>query len=145
MIEIILAKITSDLSTIDILINNAGIVVNKSFEAISWVEWQRIFQVNFFGPMRLIRDLLPQLRRARRAHVVNIGSIGGFQGSVKFKGLSAYSASKAALANLTESLAVEFADDQISINCLCPGSVSTPMFAEAFSWTRRWNRHRIHG
>ncbi|HYW96685.1 MAG TPA: SDR family oxidoreductase, partial [Bacteroidales bacterium] len=64
--------------------------------------------------------------------VVNIGSMGGFQGSVKFSGLSHYSASKAALAVLTECLAVEYNQTGIAFNCLAIGSVSTGMLNEAF-------------
>ena len=65
-------------------------------------------------------------------HVVNIGSMGGVQGSVKFPGLSIYSASKAALATLTECLAAEYPDKNIYFNCLALGAVQTEMFDEAF-------------
>ena len=67
-----------------------------------------------------------------RGHVINISSIGGVQGSVKFAGLSAYSSTKAALACLTECLAEEFKDLNISFNCLALGAVQTEMLEEAF-------------
>jgi len=75
---------------------------------------------------------LPFMGRAGDTHIVNIGSMGGFQGSTKYPGLSWYSASKAALANLTESLGMEFSNKRIFINCLALGSVQTEMLEEAF-------------
>lgn len=66
------------------------------------------------------------------SHIVNIGSMGGVQSSKKFTGLSAYSASKGALSILTECLALEFARDEISVNCLALGAVSTEMQKSAF-------------
>jgi NAD(P)-dependent dehydrogenase (short-subunit alcohol dehydrogenase family) len=80
----------------------------------------------------LIRELLPFMGRAGDTHIVNIGSMGGFQGSSKYPGLSFYSASKAAIANLTESLAVEFCNTKIFVNCLALGAVQTEMLAQAF-------------
>jgi NAD(P)-dependent dehydrogenase (short-subunit alcohol dehydrogenase family) len=66
------------------------------------------------------------------SHIVNIGSMGGFQGSVKFPGLAAYSSSKAALHTLSECLAFELADTGIKINCLALGSAQTEMLEAAF-------------
>jgi NAD(P)-dependent dehydrogenase (short-subunit alcohol dehydrogenase family) len=66
------------------------------------------------------------------SHIVNIASMGGFQGSSKYKGLSYYSASKAALACLTECLATEFQESKIKVNCLALGAVQTEMFEAAF-------------
>ena len=68
----------------------------------------------------------------RGSHVVNIGSMGGFQGSSKFRGLSVYSAAKAAISVLTETLAMEYSDSGISFNCLAFGSVQTEMLEVAF-------------
>jgi short-subunit dehydrogenase len=115
-----------------ILINNAGFLVNKPFDRIGPKEVMQMFRVNFLGPSMLIRELLPFMGRAGDTHIVNIGSMGGFQGSTKYPGLSWYSAGKAALANLTESLSAEFINNSIFINCLALGSVQTEMLAEAF-------------
>src|SRR5581483_7914106 len=87
-------------------------------------------QSNFIGHVRIIQNLLPLM--PANAHIVNIGSMGGFQGSSKFPGLSAYSASKAALHNLTECLAQEFIDLGIKVNCLALGSAQTEMLEKAF-------------
>lgn len=116
---------------IHILINNAGYLSYSSFENTSFEEVKQIFDVNFFGPYTLIQQLMPNLK-AGKAHVVNIGSMGGFQGSAKFSGLSAYSASKAALANLSECLANEFSNDGVKFNCLALGAVNTEMLKKAF-------------
>lgn len=118
--------------SLDVIINNAGFLVNKPFEKISFSEVEKIFQTNLFGIMRLIHFSLPWLKKSSAAHIVNIGSMGGFQGSAKFPGLSVYSSSKAALACLSECLAEEFRQDKISVNCLAIGAVQTEMFTEAF-------------
>ena len=89
-------------------------------------------QINFIAPAELIRLCLPFLGGNQSSHVVNIASMGGFQGSVKFKGLSVYSATKAALASLTECLAAEYAQQKIFFNCLALGAVRTEMLQEAF-------------
>jgi NAD(P)-dependent dehydrogenase (short-subunit alcohol dehydrogenase family) len=117
---------------VDILINNAGTLVNKPFEQISAEEITRILTVNYTAPALLIRNLLPLLRAAKQSHVVNITSMGGFQGSIKFKGLTHYSASKAALASLTECLAEEFKNEGLIFNALALGAVQTEMLEQAF-------------
>ena len=89
----------------DIVINNAGLLINESFEKTSNIDIQNIYQVNVFAPITLLQNLIPILDNDKTCHIVNIGSMGGVQGSVKFPGLSIYSSSKAALANLTECLA----------------------------------------
>jgi 3-oxoacyl-[acyl-carrier protein] reductase len=116
---------------VNILVNNAGALISKPFEQISSEEIERIFTVNYMAPALLIKNLLPMLK-AGQAHVLNITSIGGFQGSVKFKGLSHYSASKAALASLTECLAEEYRNDKVFFNALALGAVQTEMLHEAF-------------
>ena len=116
---------------VDILINNAGTMVSKPFDQISSDDINKLFTVNYTAPALLIKTLLPLLK-AGRAHVVNITSMGGYQGSLKFKGLSHYSASKAALASLTECLAEEYKMDGLVFNALALGAVQTEMLAEAF-------------
>ena len=115
---------------LDGLINNAGVLINKPFIEQSDSDWQLQIDVNLMAPVRLSRASLPYLSQG--SHIVNIGSMGGFQGSSKFPGLSAYSVSKGALSILTECLATELADKKISCNCLCLGAVYTEMLQEAF-------------
>jgi NAD(P)-dependent dehydrogenase (short-subunit alcohol dehydrogenase family) len=118
--------------TIDILINNAGILVNKPFETLQPEDIDYVMTVNFKVPILLIQHLLDRFNNSSVRHVVNIGSMGGFQGSSKFPGLSIYSASKAALASATECLATEYADRGIRFNCLALGAVQTEMLSNAF-------------
>jgi len=116
--------------SIGILINNAGHLVNKPFPEHSEEDISASVAVNFTSAALIIAELLPLMNRG--AHVVNIGSMGGYQGSMKFPGLAWYSATKGALAILTECLAAEYAERGISFNCLCPGAVQTEMFSKAF-------------
>lgn len=113
-----------------VLINNAGLLVNKPFNALQNDDFDQMFAINVKAPFQLIRFLLPHFMPG--SHIVNIGSMGGFQGSVKFQGLSLYSASKAALAVLTECLATELNDYNIRCNCLALGAAQTEMLEQAF-------------
>jgi NAD(P)-dependent dehydrogenase (short-subunit alcohol dehydrogenase family) len=122
--------VSSVFSILDILINNAGTLVNKRFTELSDSEVRQMMEINYFTPVALIRSLFPLMKKG--SHIVNISSMGGFQGSAKFEGLSCYSASKAATACLTECLASEFSESGVSVNCLAPGSVATEMLSEAF-------------
>jgi NAD(P)-dependent dehydrogenase (short-subunit alcohol dehydrogenase family) len=114
------------------LINNAGEILNKKFEAIRPAELEKVYATNVYAPFFIIQALLPFMNGSGRKHIVNIGSMGGFQGSSKFPGLSAYTSSKAALAVLTECLAEEFKGKDIAVNCLALGSVQTEMLSRAF-------------
>jgi len=115
---------------VDILINNAGKLINKPFENLTSADFLEVYKVNVFAVAELTRLLIPFL--AKGSHVVNISSIGGIQGSMKFPGLAAYSSSKGALLTLTEVLAEEYKEQQISFNALALGAVQTEMLEEAF-------------
>lgn len=122
--------IKSKFDKVDILINNAGALINKPFLETSSEDFVAMLQSNILGHVNMIKHIVPLMTEG--GHIVNIGSMGGVQGSVKFPGLSAYSASKGALAVLTEVLAEEFKDKNIKVNCLALGSSQTEMFEEAF-------------
>lgn len=117
---------------LDALVNNAGRLINKPFLDTTAAEGRALFEANFFAPAALTRICLPFMKASSLKHVVNISSMGGFQGSAKFPGLSYYSASKAALGNLTECLAEELKEDGIAMNALALGAVQTEMLEEAF-------------
>ena len=117
---------------VDVLINNAGEIVNKPFEKITAKELRSVYNTNVFGPFTLIQTLLPYFNKKQKVHIVNVGSFGGFQGSSKFPGLSAYSSSKAALCGLTECLAEELKPKNIAVNCLAIGAAQTEMLGKAF-------------
>lgn len=125
-------RIADHANHLDILVNNAGYLPKSPFLELSESEWLRSYSVNLFGPVKLIRCLWPLLEKAHAAHVVNISSMGGVQGSVKFGGLSAYSSAKGALSILTECLAEEFKETTVNFNCLAFGAVRTEMLEEAF-------------
>ena len=118
------------LGTIDILINNAGSLINKSFLTTTEADLAEMLESNVMSHFKMIQNTLPLMKSG--SHIVNIGSMGGFQGSVKFPGLAAYSASKAALHTLSECLAFELADQGIKVNCLALGSAQTEMLEKAF-------------
>ncbi|MBN1142985.1 MAG: SDR family oxidoreductase [Bacteroidales bacterium] len=128
----LLKRLPVTVSHIDILINNAGVLINKPFLETDLDEIQRLFYTNCFAPALLIRHLMPFLGGKTVSHVVNISSMGGFQNSMKFPGLAYYSASKAALACLTECLSEELKDSKVVFNCLALGAVQTEMLEEAF-------------
>jgi len=115
---------------VDILINNAGTLINKAFSKTSTEDFITIYKTNVFAVAELTRLLLPFLQKG--SHVVNISSMGGIQGSMKFAGLAAYSSSKGALITLTELLAEEHKDQGIAFNVLAIGAVQTEMLTKAF-------------
>lgn len=124
-------KLFESLPKIDILINNAGKLVNKPFLELCAADIESSYQVNVMGVMETVQAAVPKMLE-HGGHIVNISSMGGFQGSVKFAGLSAYSTSKAAVVSFTELFAEEFKETKIKMNCLCLGAVQTEMLAEAF-------------
>ena len=129
-ISTICNALNSDNARLDVLINNAGLLINKPFVESTRNDWQLQLECNLIGPALLIKNMVNHFNEG--SHIINIGSMGGFQGSSKFPGLSSYSASKGALSILTECLAGELSNLKISVNCLCLGAVQTEMLADAF-------------
>lgn len=123
--------IFSDFGSIDILINNAGYLVKKDFVDLTAEDLISSYQVNVIGVMQTVQAAVSMMQE-NGGHIVNISSMGGFQSSMKFAGLSAYSTSKAAVVSFTELFAEEFKETAIKMNCLCLGSVQTEMLEEAF-------------
>lgn len=115
---------------VDFLINNAGLLVNKPFMELTPSDILESYKVNVLSVFSTIQAILPLMNN--QGHIVNISSMGGFQGTMKFAGLAAYSSSKAALVNLTEMLAEEYKHTQLKFNCLCLGAVQTEMLQAAF-------------
>jgi NAD(P)-dependent dehydrogenase (short-subunit alcohol dehydrogenase family) len=111
---------------LDILFNNAGVVLVKSIEEMTEAEWDRLMAINlkavFFG----CKHAIPHMRKTGGA-ILNTGSIGSFTGQL---GTPAYIASKGAVALLTKSLALDYGRDGIRVNCICPGITDTPMLRE---------------
>ncbi len=115
---------------VDVLINNAGKLINKPFVELTSDDFLEVYKVNVFAVAELTKNLIPFLSKG--SHVVTISSMGGIQGSLKFSGLAAYSSSKGAVITLSELLAEEHKEQQISFNVLALGAVQTEMLEEAF-------------
>ncbi|GIM53840.1 SDR family NAD(P)-dependent oxidoreductase [Capnocytophaga cynodegmi] len=115
---------------VDVLINNAGKLINKPFEMLTREDFFQVYDVNIFGVARLIQTVIPFMSKG--SHVVTISSMGGIQGSMKFTGLAAYSSSKGAVITLSELLAEEYKEKGIAFNALALGAVQTEMLSEAF-------------
>ncbi|NOR86238.1 MAG: SDR family NAD(P)-dependent oxidoreductase [Bacteroidales bacterium] len=115
---------------LDILINNAGHLVVKPFMEMNDDDFDSQFSINVKSVYKICQIAIPLMKRG--GHIVNISSMGGVQGSVKFPGLSLYSASKGAVSLLTESLAAELVGQEISVNALAFGAVDTDMLRSAF-------------
>lgn len=124
-------SIFNEIGSFDILINNAGYLVNKPFPEITHEDYTLSYQINVIGVMETVQSALLHLNKTS-SHIVNISSMGGFQSSMKFPGLTAYSTSKAALCSFTELFSEEYKETSIAMNCLCLGAVQTEMLEEAF-------------
>lgn len=122
--------ITNQWQHVDVLINNAGTLLNKPFSETTIKNFEQVYKTNVFGVAELTRIVVPFMKN--ESHVVTISSMGGVQGSLKFPGLSAYSSSKAAVITLTELLAEEYKASGPSFNVLALGAVQTEMLEEAF-------------
>jgi NAD(P)-dependent dehydrogenase (short-subunit alcohol dehydrogenase family) len=129
-IKTTLLSIKANTSGVEVIINNAGKFLNQNFLNTNLKDVKSVYETNIFGVFAITSMCMNMFTGIK--HVVNISSMGGIQGSVKFPGLAAYSSSKAALICLTELLAEEFKDEPIAFNCLALGAVKTEMLEEAF-------------
>jgi 3-oxoacyl-[acyl-carrier protein] reductase len=141
-IERVVAEVADRFGRIDILVNNAGISIPVAIDDPGWEEaWARTLAVNMSGQARLIRACLPHLRQRGQGRVVNIASTEGLGAT---SGLSPYTASKHGVIGLTRSLAVELGRSGVTVNCVCPGPITTgmtePIPAEARA---RFARRRV--
>jgi NAD(P)-dependent dehydrogenase (short-subunit alcohol dehydrogenase family) len=115
-----------------ILIHNAGVLINKPFESIEDSDVDLLFKINYLSPLKITRRLMPWLKTVSRAHCIFMGSMGGFQGSSKYPGLSVYSSVKSAVSTLGECLAEEYKASGVTFNTLALGAVDTEMLQNAF-------------
>lgn len=115
-------------STIDVLVNNAGITgPNVKLWEYPAQDWRQVFAVNVDGTFHCCRAVVPHMRERNYGRIVNIASVAGKEGNPN---ASAYSASKAAVIALTKSLGKELADTSVRVNCVTPAAVRTPLFAQ---------------
>ena len=115
----------------DIVVNNAGAIDVEPLIDTTLEQWRRMFAVNVEAVFLTCRRALPSMIERGRGAIVNVASISGIPGPEKFPGFVSYCASKAAVISLTESLAVEIKSSGVRVNAVSPGSVDTPMWAEA--------------
>lgn len=114
---------------LDILVNCAGVIYrNRTVEQTTEEEWDTTFAVNVRGTFLMCKYAMPELRQ-RKGSIVNVAS---YVGLVGFRGASAYAASKAAIVNLTRSIALDHAREGVRANAVCPGSVDTEMIHAAW-------------
>ncbi len=118
------AELRARAGAIDILVNNAGITLLGNLLDTPLIDAERLFRINVLAPFALMQAVLPDMVAAKRGSVVNIASDQAFIGK---RASAAYGASKAALAQLTKSAALDWAPHNIRFNCVAPGSTDTPM------------------
>jgi meso-butanediol dehydrogenase/(S,S)-butanediol dehydrogenase/diacetyl reductase len=114
---------------LDILINAAGIEIEKTIEDTTLEEWNRIFAINVTGMFLTSKYALPLLRKSDGASVINFGSYDGY---IADPGLAAYCATKGAVHALTRAMACDHGPEGIRVNAICPGYVDTPMLQSFF-------------
>ncbi|HEX5325185.1 MAG TPA: SDR family NAD(P)-dependent oxidoreductase, partial [Acetobacteraceae bacterium] len=130
-IEARVAALLRQVGPTDILVNNAGVTVLGSVAETTLAELEGVFRVNFIAPYALMRAVLPGMVARRRGVIVNIASD---QALVGRPVSAAYGASKAALAQLSKSAALDWARHGIRVNCIAPGSTETAMLADVIDW-----------
>ena len=117
-------RATAEFGFIDTVVNNAGIAQQKLFTDLSDADWDRMINVNLGGTFRICRAALPEMIRQKRGTIINISSMWGQVGA---SCEVAYSAAKAGMIGLTKALAKEVAPSGITVNCIAPGAIRTPM------------------
>ena len=134
-----LADCREQFGGIDILVNNAGLLIEGTAEETSDATWDKIFDVDLKGLFRGCRAVIPQMRQRGGGAIVNLASIDALSGAI---GHLAYSASKGGVTALTRSLATDHAVDNIRVNAVCPGTITTPMVEKMFKDTGDINAAR---
>ncbi len=119
-----IAKVMQLYKRIDALINNAGVVLVKPFEQITWEEYQRTVNINLGGIFLMCKYVLPVMKEQKHGTIVNMGSVSGHVGQIDHV---MYGATKGAIIAMTRALAWEVAAFNIRVNSISPGSVDTPM------------------
>jgi NAD(P)-dependent dehydrogenase (short-subunit alcohol dehydrogenase family) len=112
------------LGQIEGLVNCAAVQIPGATAATSLKDWQRTLSVNLTGAFLTMREVIPAMRRSRSGAIVNVSSVAGF---LPQRDTAAYATSKAALINLTRAAAVDHGRDGVRVNCVCPGTIRTPL------------------
>jgi meso-butanediol dehydrogenase/(S,S)-butanediol dehydrogenase/diacetyl reductase len=124
-----MAHVDQQCGKLDILVNAAGIEIEKTIEQTSLADWNRIFAINVTGTFLTSKHALPLLRKSGSGSIINFGSYDGF---IADPGLAAYCATKGAVHALTRAMACDHGPEGIRVNAICPGYVDTPMLKNFF-------------
>ena len=114
---------------VDVLVNNAGSELNRSYDQTTVVEWDRVLDVDLKGPWLFCKHVVPHMVKAGRGSVINVSSLNGLVG---FPLSTAYGSAKGGLVVFTKDIAIELAQSGVRFNCVCPGVIATPMMER---WT----------
>lgn len=120
-------QITDNHSSIDVLVNNAGIMLNKSILNTSEEEWDTVLDTSLKGCFLMSKAVIPVMKKQGGGSIINVSSIFGLVGGNE---TAAYCAAKGGIVLLTKAMAVELAPFNIRVNCVCPGSVDTPLLRD---------------
>ena len=124
------ARIAAEQGRLDLLVNNAAILLSGPFAEMAMADWDQVLAINLRGAVLCARQAF-RLMRERGGAIVNVSSLGGVPGTEKFPGYAAYTVSKFALTGLTEALAAEGREHNIRVNAVAPGAVDTAMLRQA--------------
>ena len=125
----LMARVEREHGRLDVLVNAAGIEIEKTVEQTSLEEWNRIFAINVAGTFLTSKHALPLMRKAGGGSIINFGSYDGF---IADPNLAAYCATKGAVHALTRAMACDHGPENIRVNAICPGYVDTPMLQSFF-------------
>lgn len=125
----VMERVSNDCGKLDILVNAAGIEIEKTIEQTSLSDWNRIFAINVTGTFLASKHALPLLRKSENGSIINFGSYDGF---IADPGLAAYCATKGAVHALTRAMACDHGPEGIRVNAICPGYIDTPMLRGFF-------------
>jgi len=126
-VDLLVREASARLGSLNILLNNAGVLVPGTAESISEEDWDRTFEVNVRGLWLLSRAVLPHMRKAGGGSIINMSSVLGLVGA---RNRAGYSASKGAVTMLTKCMALDHAADKIRVNCICPAFVETELTSD---------------